>query len=91
MYFTIQRAITFFVGLSLVGIAILFWANREGSLGWMIGSVVLGLVGLYVVIASLIPYRKTTEDIADEVMGRVLIEIPIKLVGRLIDIVGGNF
>ena len=79
MYFTIQRLITFFVGLLLVAGGVLFWVNGSESTGGVIASLVLGLVGGYVVIASLVPYKNPTKEIANEVLGRVFIEIPMRL------------
>lgn len=44
--------------------------------------------GGYIIIASLIPYKKTTQNVSDEILARVLIEMPTRLVrsiGNLFD------
>ena len=47
-------------------------------------ALIFSAFGVYVVIASLIPYKKATEEISDEVLGKVLIELPIRLLFRAI-------
>jgi len=47
--------------------------------------------GAYVVIASLVPYKDATEQISNEILGRVLIELPIRLLFRFIGKIADNF
>lgn len=67
----------------------MFGFKVEG-IGLSLVGLFSALFGLYIIIASLIPYKNTTESVSDEVLGRVLIEIPIRvalrLIGRLSDL-----
>ncbi len=47
--------------------------------------------GVYVVIASLVPYKDATEKISNEILGRVLIELPLKLLFRFFAKIADNF
>jgi hypothetical protein len=84
MYFTIQRIITFIVGICLIAICVLFWINGGESTAVAVTAVCVGGIGVYVVIASLVPYKNTTDAVADEIIGRVFIELPIRFVLKII-------
>ncbi len=47
--------------------------------------------GVYVVIASLVPYKDATEQISNEILVRVLIELPLKLLFRFFAKIADNF
>ena len=40
--------------------------------------------GVYVVIAALIPYKEVTRQISNEVLQRVLVEMPLRFLARLV-------
>ena len=82
MYFTIQRVCTLLVGIFFTCMGGAFIINSE-SMGATISGIVIALFGAYVIIASLIPHRSTSEVIGDEVILRVLIEYPLKMIVRL--------
>lgn len=69
-------------------LGVLIWSKSD-STGIFIAGLMLSAFGAYIIIASLIPYKKTTQEISDEILGRVLIEMPIRLiirsVGKLFD------
>ena len=85
-----QRVVTFVTGLLLSGLGVVIWfsASEFASIAF---ALTLLVFGGYVVIASLVPYKNTTEQISDEILGRVLIELPIKLFLRFIGKIGDNF
>lgn len=83
MYFAVQRICTFIVGTGIVGMSVLVWRNGEGGIGSAISALSLCVIGVYVMVAALIPHRTITEEIGNEVLWRVFIEIPIRLVARL--------
>ncbi len=83
MYFTAQRICTFIVGIAIVGMSVLFWVNGEGGFGSAASALLLCAIGVYVIVASLIPHRTTAEEIGNEVLWRVFIEIPLRVVARL--------
>jgi hypothetical protein len=91
MYFSIQRIIAFLVGVFLISLAVISWFNSTNSIGLLLAAFGLGGFGLYVVVASLVPYKNPTEEIANEVLGKIFIEIPIRfvlnLLGKVNDVV----
>ena len=85
MYFTLQRIITFIVGIAILYLAFLSYLN--GNILLLILSFVLGIIGIYVVIASLIPYKATTKGVAEivyEGLINFVLEILIRGFFRLI-------
>ncbi|MCP4489406.1 MAG: hypothetical protein GY820_19155 [Gammaproteobacteria bacterium] len=61
-----------------------FYFLKSVETGIAIIALLFSAFGVYVVMASIIPYKKTTEEIGDEVFYRVLIELPIRLIFRII-------
>lgn len=83
-YFTVNRIITFFAGISL-----LYGANKifESAQDYVYVNILYGfsilllLLGMYVVVASLIPYRKTTNTVSEivlEGLAHIIIELIFK-------------
>jgi len=72
------------------GLGSLIWLKTESN-GIFIAGLLLAVFGIYVIIASLVPYKKTTEEISDEILGRVLIELPIRLIIRSLGKLGDLF
>ncbi len=84
MYFSIQRVVAFLIGVGLSWLSVIFLLGSDGRFGSIASFGLIGLFGLYVIIASLVPYRATTETIADEVIWRIFIELPFRLILRVI-------
>jgi len=83
IYFSFQRIVTFITGLLFASLGALIWIKTD-STGIIIVGALLSTFGVYIIIASLVPYKKTTQEISDEILGRVLIEMPLRIVMRSI-------
>ena len=84
-YFTLQRIITFIVGIGILYLTFLMF-NMHSIVMQVIG-VLFGLIGIYIVIASLIPYKNTTKGVAEIVFDGLInlfLEILIKGLFRFI-------
>ena len=81
-YFTFQRIITF-----IVGIFILYLANLAFNVPSPIFkyglALIAALIGIYIVIASLIPYKNTTKGVFEIVL-EGFINFIIELIPRFI-------
>ena len=83
MYFTLQRIAAFLFGLLLIGFGALFIKNGSEVITAII-AIVLFIAGTYVTIASLIPYKTTTEEVGSAVLEKVFIDIPLRFIGKLL-------
>ena len=88
-YITFQRIITL-----LVGIGLLYFSKylyyKSNQIFVFIAFILIFVLGLYIVIASLIPYKKTTKGVSNIVLEGLLqfimeylITIPIKIIIHL--------
>ena len=82
--FPIQRLITFLIGILLLWIGAMFWGADSPNVLATILMVLFAVFGVYAFIASLVPYKRQTKDIANEFLGQVFIEIPIRFLFRLL-------
>jgi len=79
---TLERTVTFIVGVLVVVLGLFLWPREEVLNLWIIVSIVIILIGGYFIVAALIPHKKTVKDVSDETLGYLLIELPIKLIIR---------
>ena len=82
--FPIQRTITFLVGVFCLWVVAMFWESDSSNLLATILMIAFAVFGAYALIASLIPYKRHTQDIANEFLGQVFIELPIRILVRLL-------
>ena len=83
MYSAILRISTALLGVGLIALGVLFKVNGDGSTGSLIGALIAGLIGAYLIVAAIIPHRSVTDPVGEEVFWRVVWEIPLRLVGRV--------
>ena len=81
--FIIQRIVTFIVGVLLLGLMYIIWKFSEPTtFGLIIGIIPFSILGIYFMIAAIVPHRRTTKDVSDVVAEFTLIELPVWLVRR---------
>ncbi len=87
-YFTIQRIATFLTGIGILYLAYLTYQSTTPLVEYALFAMLL-LLGIYIVIASLIPYKNTTKNVSEivfeglaqffvEYLFEYLIVIPIR-------------
>lgn len=91
MYFAILRSVTGLFGAVLTAVAVGLWIDSDGTTDILIGSMALGLVGVYLMVAALIPQRSVTEEVGTEVLLRLILELPWRLMGRWVVKIFENF
>ena len=79
------------MGVIIVAFGVLKWNNAGDSTAMLVVASLVILFGTYVVVASLVPYKNTTETIGDEVLEMVFVEIPIRIGARLLGKLGDLF
>jgi hypothetical protein len=82
MVFLFQRVVTFIIGVLLIVAMFLIWKFSDTSIVLYIGIIPFSLMGVYFIAA---PHRRTTRDITDLAMDQVFIELPVWLVGRILN------
>ena len=91
MIFLFQRLVTFCIGMLFIAAMYLIWRFENHSMFLVLGIILGGLIGLYFIVASIMPYRQTTEDVSDLAMGQGFFIFPFWLVGKLFDKLGDLF
>ena len=85
-YFTFQRIITFLFGIVVLVISYFIFQSDNPFIQYIITTLVFGY-GVYIIIAAVLPSKKTTQNISDgvldEVFYRVVFEIPFRVIINL--------
>jgi len=85
-YFTFQRIITFLFGIVVLGISYFAFKSDNPFIQYFITTLIFGY-GVYIIIAAVLPSKKTTQKISDgvldEVFYRVVFEIPFRVIVNL--------
>jgi len=76
----IQRIITFFVGIFIILISIKVYSNDD-----IVFAIILFVVGLYIVIAALIPHQTVVDEVSVEPMGYLFVTLPLRIIGKIIE------
>ncbi len=90
MLLGLERTVTFIVGILFIGLGLFLWPN-EVLVFWMIISILCLLIGIYFMIAALVPHKRTVQDVSDETLSYLLIELPLRLIVRALGKVGDIF
>ncbi len=85
MVFLFQRVATFIIGVLLIVAMFLVWKFSDTSIVLYIGIIPFSLMGVYFIAASIAPHRRTTRDVTDLAMDQAFIELPVWLVGRILN------
>ena len=82
-YFTFQRVVTFIFGVGILLISYFTVQNDNLIIKYILTTFIFGY-GVYIVIAALLPYKKSTQNISDEVLGqlfsRIVFELPLRVI-----------
>ncbi|MCO4844737.1 MAG: hypothetical protein KC427_01810 [Sulfurovum sp.] len=85
-YFTFQRIITFLFGVLALFICYFTVQSDNPVIRYGLTTFIF-LYGVYVIIASVIPDKKATQKISDNVLGelfyRIVFEIPFRVIINL--------
>lgn len=83
MYSLLMRVSTFFTGLIIAGLALIVWAQSELEIWNILFIVVFLPIGIWFVVASILPHKPTHDVIGDTALSAGLLELPIKLVAAI--------
>ena len=89
-YITLNRVITFCVGIGFIYLANVIFENASKYVyeNVFYGLSILSLIlGLYIIIASLVPYKKMTKEVSEivyEGLFHILIEVVFRGIIRVI-------
>ena len=92
-YFTFQRIITFLTGVFILYLANLAFKEPSTIFKYVLGPIAT-LIGIYIVIASLIPYKNTTKGVFEIVMEafiNFIIELIPRFIGYLFKLISNLF
>ena len=81
-YFTFQRILTFLTGIAFLYISVLSYASSNSFIHYGI-TIFLVILAIYIIIASLIPYKRTSKGVAEIVL-EMLIQFMIEFIPSLI-------
>ena len=83
LLFILQRIVTFIVGILILGLVYVTWKFSEPTIsGIILGIIPFSIIGIYFVIAAIVPDRQTTKDVSGVVAEFTLIEFPVWLIRR---------
>lgn len=77
-YFTIQRILTFLAGIALLYLSGLNYMSKKPLIHYGV-ALFLAMIGLVVIVAALVPHKRTTKEVAE-----LVLEIIVHLFADLI-------
>lgn len=83
MYSLPLRLSTFFTGVLICGLALIVWVQSELEIWNILFIAVFLPVGIWFVIASILPHKPTNDVIGDTAISAGLLELPLKLAAAL--------
>jgi hypothetical protein len=83
VYSLLMRLSTFFTGLLIGGLALIVWAQSELQIWNILFIVVFLPMGIWFVVASILPHKPTNDVIGDTALSAGLLELPIKIVAAI--------
>ncbi|PUB82726.1 MAG: hypothetical protein DBP02_13750 [gamma proteobacterium symbiont of Ctena orbiculata] len=78
-----MRLSTFLTGLLIAGLALIVWVQSELEVWNILFIVVFLPIGIWFVVASILPHKPTNEVIGDVALSTGLLELPIKIVAAI--------
>lgn len=83
VYSLLMRVSTFFTGLLLSGLALIVLIQSELQVWNILFIAVFFPIGIWFVVASILPHKATNDVIGDTAISSGLLELPLKLVAAL--------
>jgi len=80
----VTRGCTALLGVVMIGLGVLYRLHSDQSFGVLLIALIVGTLGVYLIVAAIIPRKAVTDEVGGEVFSQIVLNFPLRVIEKLL-------